>query len=978
MNIVALEREAQSAENRRQRGDLAGAYEIYRAALRQRVSATESDEAGFAFQAADLVIIEQTADLALLFGQTKAADSLLSAMMSLNRRAGNQFGADYTLLKRIHLALVDGQLRRAYGFLQGLQPSIGNIQAIRFEATSLVQWEARCQWPGTNEEDRAVLFSRLYLAMGQLLTRIGQYGDALGSLKQGLTYTEANAPSLARQARIPLLLEIAGAQLEKGELAAAGEDLAALEERFDEARQPAHLTHWLELSGRLNLLRGDLGLALTQFSQVVRLCQRRGFTNALLRATLNMGHLLILLNQVSAARALLSDVQTIARVSDNDAMATRAAALLAVAQARGLSLVDGVSIAPSVSEMRGVLPQPDETDAPGDESGDSASELLYLPQADNYLTFFEDRSLAFFWLLSRYQLPAVASYQSQLQQIFGASDSVLIQSRLRAQTGILAYYAGELERATSTLQQVASSYRAMGLKPELWQVQRFLGWCAARQGQSIEEQQQLSEEANGLLSEITDSLSPADRTVYLLNKWTADEEFVAGQIDELVALKRKLGASNWLVKPWRYLRLARRLYALLRHIDRHKLALAKQTLSGEKGKERATAGRSFWGELLSHPRDRATLSYLVLPDRVLIVCTGWLSMAFGVSSMTRIQVRDIVRSWHELYGRPSGSGRHVAFFAPEKEEAPDLVEKGRAVTRELALGLQMPELIEGLPDRVRRLTIVPDDSLNGFPFGAIALGDGYLIEKYALSIAFASFDGEAARPIDGRPESLLVGVTQGAEGFLPLPGVKRELDEVERWLSRRQIKGRRLMDEAAEKPTVVQALVRANFAHIACHGLFESSQPDQSGLVLLPKGASPDVLTLRELAHLDLSRLRHFTLSSCWAADHFTLPSRWVISLPETLCRAGAESVIGSLWEVDDAVAVPFMNRFYHYSDQLPRDEALRQAQLDALHNRLAGSELIETHDPLYWAGFMLYGDYRRLQLSGVEKDSAYPRTKNL
>jgi len=96
-------------------------------------------------------------------------------------------------------------------------------------------------------------------------------------------------------------------------------------------------------------------------------------------------------------------------------------------------------------------------------------------------------------------------------------------------------------------------------------------------------------------------------------------------------------------------------------------------------------------------------------------------------------------------------------------------------------------------------------------------------------------------------------------------------------------------------------------------------------------------------------------LSSCWAADQFILPSRWIISLPETLCRAGVGSVLGCMWQVDDIIAVPFMERFYSYFFRDAIDIALQKVQIDALNNKLATSG--HNDHPFFWAGFSLYSN---------------------
>ena len=69
---------------------------------------------------------------------------------------------------------------------------------------------------------------------------------------------------------------------------------------------------------------------------------------------------------------------------------------------------------------------------------------------------------------------------------------------------------------------------------------------------------------------------------------------------------------------------------------------------------------TLWQRLSSHPWRRATASFLVLPDRTMIIRTAFLSMAFGVSPVTRIQLREWVRAWHELCAGRRGESSSFA------------------------------------------------------------------------------------------------------------------------------------------------------------------------------------------------------------------------------------------------------------------------------------------------------------------------------
>ena len=594
-SFAALEAAVQAAEEQWRRGDLVGALHSYTDILMQRLAGTS--QALMSLTAADMVIIERLANLAVPCGHVEAADALLASMVALSERAGNRYAADYAALQRIPLALGRGQLHTAYGFHEAMQPSLGDLHSVPFSAFALPHWETERHWPGASHEDRVVLFSRLYLAMGKLLAALGQYGEALVALERGLDHTEPGTPDLAQQARVPLRLAMAGALLEQGELASASTHLTTLAPDLDERQQPGFMVHWLELSGKLALLRGTFGDVLTQFSRVQEICQTRGFTQAAIGASLNLAHVLIYLNHTSAAKELLVSAQAQATAREDRTAVVRATLLLRMAEARGHSLADGVPIAPAVSAMWGAVQEevPDSADV-------YQEPFIELPQSNNYLAFFEDRALDFHWQLGRRDLATAAQRLANLQQVFRACDSVLIQIRLRVMDGMLAYYQDKISLAALTLDEVRPSLEARGLLPELWQVQRFLGWCWSRLGRPAMERQALVEHTRTLLETMTASLTVADQAIFQLNKWTADEEYIATESTALARLKIQLTAGFRVLRPWRRWRIMRRLHALLQHIDHYKDLLAERTLVGSTSSQPRGHGVSLWRRLWTHPR----------------------------------------------------------------------------------------------------------------------------------------------------------------------------------------------------------------------------------------------------------------------------------------------------------------------------------------------------------------------------------------
>jgi hypothetical protein len=70
--------------------------------------------------------------------------------------------------------------------------------------------------------------------------------------------------------------------------------------------------------------------------------------------------------------------------------------------------------------------------------------------------------------------------------------------------------------------------------------------------------------------------------------------------------------------------------------------------------------------------------------------------------------------------------------------------------------------------------------------------------------------------------------------------------------------------------------------------------------------------------------------------------------------HAGAARVVASLWQVQDRATADLMERFYRAMlvDHLPAAAALRRAQLSIRSEA-------RWHDPYFWAGFVLQGDWR-------------------
>jgi CHAT domain-containing protein len=182
-----------------------------------------------------------------------------------------------------------------------------------------------------------------------------------------------------------------------------------------------------------------------------------------------------------------------------------------------------------------------------------------------------------------------------------------------------------------------------------------------------------------------------------------------------------------------------------------------------------------------------------------------------------------------------------------------------------------------------------------------------------------------------------------------------------------------------------------NFAyvHLATHALVDDEVPERSALVLsdvLPSGAATSstdgscdgCLTADEIARewrLDADLV---TLSACQTGLGQPIPGEGYIGLSQAVFRAGARSVIVSLWSVEDRSTSLLMRRFYECmlesgpgvpgdgSHARGREAAVSPRRTKAEALRLAKQWLRGWREhpekpppyahPYYWAGFVLLG----------------------
>jgi CHAT domain-containing protein len=248
---------------------------------------------------------------------------------------------------------------------------------------------------------------------------------------------------------------------------------------------------------------------------------------------------------------------------------------------------------------------------------------------------------------------------------------------------------------------------------------------------------------------------------------------------------------------------------------------------------------------------------------------------------------------------------------------------------------------------INTLVIVPDGPLRMIPFSALHDGKQFLIAKYAVATT-PGLNLTDPKPLSReRIEVLSAGITEGVQGFSPLPNTAGELEAIGGLY-----KTHRLLNEEFRVLVLEQEMKTrpATILHIASHGKFER---DVKNSFLL---AFDEKLTMDRLSQIvGLSRFRNqplelLSLSACQTAAG---DDRAALGLAGIAIKAGARSALATLWFVNDEASSALVVEFYRQlkDPALSKAQALRQAQLKVMENP-------DFQHPIYWAPFLLLNNW--------------------
>lgn len=235
--------------------------------------------------------------------------------------------------------------------------------------------------------------------------------------------------------------------------------------------------------------------------------------------------------------------------------------------------------------------------------------------------------------------------------------------------------------------------------------------------------------------------------------------------------------------------------------------------------------------------------------------------------------------------------------------------------------------------------------------------------------------------LNAMPEVSSDGHARDGSYIHPLPKTLKEVHEVDDVVSEYGSESRLYTGVFANEEAFKQKTYGQDIIHVATHGFYVSASDAIGGGHLYYKvrfshnpavlsdpmyrsglhfsGAAPawagfpdvpgledGVLTAKEVSLLNLSHAELVVLSACQTGAG-EISKDGVYGLQRAFKKAGAKSIIMSLWEVDDNATYLMMSRFYHnrFILRMSRYEAFAaaQRQLRAAYP-----------DPYYWRAFIL------------------------
>tara|TARA_A100000171_G_C2140371_1_gene154969 strand:- start:12981 stop:15584 length:2604 start_codon:yes stop_codon:yes gene_type:complete len=273
----------------------------------------------------------------------------------------------------------------------------------------------------------------------------------------------------------------------------------------------------------------------------------------------------------------------------------------------------------------------------------------------------------------------------------------------------------------------------------------------------------------------------------------------------------------------------------------------------------------------------------------------------------------------------------------------------------------------------------PTGLLHKISFPALHDGTDYILNKFNLIQMISTaklLDRQTYKATAIKEVGLVGGIDYGTQQKA-LPGTKVEVDEIYEVFISQGVTVDNLQGKLAVKDAFVEMVKDKDVLHIATHGYFTAVKHTELNSVnfeqvTLIRGNTAalhkvpnsnltsglwfassrkkeksvnSILTAEEIGALNLFGTKLVVLSACETGLGKINGSQGVYGLQRAFKKAGVDKIIMSLWKVPDKATQEFMNYFYRsLYTEVSITKAFKKTQLT----------FSKTHDPYYWAGFVM------------------------
>jgi CHAT domain-containing protein len=244
----------------------------------------------------------------------------------------------------------------------------------------------------------------------------------------------------------------------------------------------------------------------------------------------------------------------------------------------------------------------------------------------------------------------------------------------------------------------------------------------------------------------------------------------------------------------------------------------------------------------------------------------------------------------------------------------------------------------------KRLLVVGHGVLHYLPFAALSDGSGHLVDRYSLRLLPSASVLQFLKGRQAQKDGGLLAFGNPDLGD-PQYDLKFAQDEVQA-IAKTFPQAKVLVRQEATKSAFRSLGPQFSYLHLATHGKFDPDAPLKSGLLLAKDPQGDGFLSLGDLYSLRLNA-DLVTLSACETGLGKVNNGDDVVGLIRGFLYAGSNSIVASLWEVDDRATSLLMAEFYANLKKTDKREALRRAQLTAKQ---------QFPHPFFWAAFQLTG----------------------